>query len=119
MSSSNKLIEVIQGEEQLFNIDLTSQKTQRPFDLTGNTEIKVCFDSEGTVVQKTKTATEVTVVGSPLLGQISVTLLAADTTTLPFTKNGLIIVTVLFASSGPKKAKLKPAFTVAEDTCTT
>lgn len=113
------MIEVIQGEKQTFNIDLTSKKTGKSFDLTGNTEITVCFKSGTTIIEKTKTATEVSEVGDPLLGQITVDLLTTDTATMLPTQEGIIVVEVDFGSGDVRKAIQNNAFTVEADPCAT
>lgn len=112
-----KPIEVIQGEKQTFNIDLTSKKTGKPFDLTGNTEIEVCFKAGETVISKKKTLTEVTVVGDAQLGQISTDLSTTDSATLPVVSNGLIVVSIDFGGGLVKKAIFECAFTVKADPC--
>jgi len=110
------MLEIIQGEDQAVPIDLTSRKTGKPFDLTGATEILVCFKSGAQKVEKKLTDTDVSIVGSPLLGQITTDLTPADTTSLGSTDNGTIVVTIT-QPAGITKSVKKDAFTVLEDPC--
>jgi len=76
---------VIQGAQVPFTINLTETKNQNgvkvttPFDLTGNTEIEVCFKVGSTVVSKKKTVgAGVLIIGAEIDGKISSTLEIAD-----------------------------------------
>lgn len=87
-------IKIIQGETKTINIDVISEKTQRAFDMTGHTEITVCIVSGTTKIELTETGGRVVVVGDPKFGQLTLTLTAAESTSLPQTSNGNIEVTV-------------------------
>ncbi len=89
------MLEIIQGEQQPYKIDLTSKKTGKPFDLTGNVEIDVCFKAGSTVIVKKKTLSQV-VVDSALLGQISGNLEVGDTESMSPLTDGQIEVLVNF-----------------------
>ena len=110
------IIEIIQGEQQPFTIDLVSKATGKPFDLTGYDEITVCFKSESTIVTK-DTSSGVSVLGDEKLGQITGTLETTDTTTMPATSHGHIEVAVDFGGGDIKKAQLLNKFIVIESIC--
>jgi len=111
------MIEVIQGERQRFLIDLASKKTKKPFDLTGNDDIEVCFKAGTTLIVKKRTLTEVTIIGDPLLGQIEVFLTKDETPTLPPVTDGITVTTILFPGDDVKKAIELDAFMVIADPC--
>lgn len=111
------MLDIIQGEKQPFEFNLTSKKSGGPFDLTGNIEIEVCFKSGTTIVTKKKTLSEITVVGSPELGQISGDLEVADTDSLPSTENGDVEIKIDFGGGDIKKAQILGAFKVTEKIC--
>lgn len=110
-------IDVIQGERKPWTIDLTSSKTGKPFDLTGNTEIKVCFQAGSTTIELLKTLAEVTVVGLDELGQISGELTTTQSDSLTPTTEGNIEVHVTFGAGDVRKAQLINAFTVTAKIC--
>ncbi len=112
------MIEIIQGEKQPYELDLTSKETGTNFDLTGVTDIIVCFRSGSTTVIKKKSLAEVVVVGNPVLGQISGDLLIADTNSLPATEQGDIEVVIDVDGAGDiQKAQKLGSFTVTEGIC--
>ena len=110
------VVKIIQGEKQTVTIELTSQKSGNKFDLTGATEIVVCFVAGTTVIQKLLSLSEVTVV-SALNGEITADLLVADTDTLPATTDGKVEVQVTFGAGDVRKAQILNAFTVAAKFC--
>jgi len=89
------MLDIIQGEQQPYKIDLTSKKTGLPFDLTGNVEIEVCFKAGSTIIVKKKTLSEV-IVDSEILGQISGNLEVFDTNPLTPLTDGSIEVSTIF-----------------------
>ena len=111
------MIEIIQGEKQPITIDLVSSKTGKRIDLTGNTEITVCFQAGSTLISKTKTATEVVVVGDPADGQITADLQVADTDSMPTTSSGSIEVVIDFGSGDVRKSQILEAFQVIQKIC--
>ena len=111
------MIEIIQGEKQIFNINLKSKKTGLPLDLTGNTEIEVCFKSGDIIISKKKTDSKVSVVGDVKLGQITTTLLIADTPLLPPTSEGAIEVVVTKGAGEVEKSQDLNAFSVVAGIC--
>jgi hypothetical protein len=114
--TTRKVIEIIQGEQQPFTIDLISKETGKPYDLTSATDIEVCFSAESSSVTK-NFASGVSVVGDPVLGQITGTLEIADTTALTPTAHGHIEVTIISSASDHKKAQLLNQFIVLATLC--
>jgi len=113
------MIQVIQGERQPFIIDLESEKTGKPFDLTGFTEIQVCFKAGTTVISKLESvpADNVAVVGGPTNGQISAELAAVDSDTLAATSGGQIEVIISFSATNIQKTQILDAFAVLDKIC--
>lgn len=111
------MIEVIQGEKQPFTIRLRSKSTGDPWDLSANVEIKVCFKSGTTIVEKLKTLAEVSIVGAVTEGKIQTDLLIADTNLLPKTTEGHIEVLVDYGSGDVRKTQILGAFHVIEKIC--
>jgi len=111
------MIEVIQGEKQTVNIDLVSKTSGKPFDLTGASEIKVCFKSGSTIITKLLSLLEVSVVGDPLLGQITTDLSTTNTDAMTATNKGDIQVTVDYGAGNVKKAIINEAFSVTTKIC--
>jgi len=71
---------IYQGADRTLSPIYINQSNGRPYDLTGVTAITVCFPAtDGTTVQYTLAASEVAIVGSPLLGTISVTMSSVKT----------------------------------------
>jgi len=63
---------IFQGSDKVLHLTLR-QANGDPLNLTGNTEITVCFDgTSGTPVTFLRTGGGVTVIGSDLLGKIDV-----------------------------------------------
>ena len=110
------MIKIIQGEQQPFTIDLKSAETGKPFDLTGYSEITVCFKAGSSLVSK-DTSSGVSVVGDPMLGQISGTLEVADTSSLTSTASGSIEVTIDFGGGNIKKTQILNEFSVSQTLC--
>lgn len=74
-------IDIVQGQDKVFYVDLFYKDTQEPFDLTGVSEIVASFPAtiSGTTVEEKYTLSGVAVVGAAGGGKISVTCPAADT----------------------------------------
>ena len=66
------MLNIIQGEDKTFTV-LFRKEDGRPFDLTGATEIKLCFPGTTAVQEISLTGTEISVVNA-LLGEISATI---------------------------------------------
>jgi len=109
-------VDVIQGEKQSFTINL-KQPSGSPFDLTGFTEITVCFKAGSTVVQKLESLAEVSVVGADTLGTITVDLAIADSDSFSPTGEGHIEVHVAFSASDVRKTQILNAFQVTAKLC--
>jgi len=111
------MVEVIQGEKQAFTVNVVKKGTTTvPFDLTGFTEITVCFKVGSSVVVKTETGGDVAVVGDPLLGQISVSLTVADTSAMA-PGNGDIEVDVEKGAGENTKSQSLDSFIVVASIC--
>ena len=110
------MLEIFQGEDQSATIDLESKKTGKPFDLTGATEIEVCFIGGTTIIKRLLSLSEVSVVGSPLNRQISTSLTAAQTATLVVTQAGNIQVRIT-QPGGVSMVQILNAFAVKADLC--
>lgn len=110
------MVDVIQAERQSFTIKLRDQDGD-PFDLTGFSEITVCFVAGSTVVTKTQTGAEVSVVGSDELGVISTALTTTDSDSMPKTSQGNIEVQIDFGGGDVRKTQFFGAFKVSEKLC--
>jgi len=111
-------LEIIQGEKQPYNIDLTSKASGKPFDLTGVSDITVCFKTDAIVIEKTLGALEVSIVGDPQLGQITGNLLVADTDSMTPTTEGQIEIQIDVDGAGDiKKSQILNGFIVLEKIC--
>ena len=112
------MIQVIQGERQEFTIDLTSEKTGNKFDLTGFSEIKVCFKAGTTIIEKLESvpADNVSVV-SAINGQISAELSVADTDAMTAANDGAIEIEIDFGGGDIKKVQILSAFNVVNKIC--
>jgi len=71
---------IFQGSDKILNLKLREENGD-PFDLTGETEITVCFKAAdgGASIDLTKGGGDVTITGSLLLGKISVSISDANT----------------------------------------
>jgi len=108
--------EIIQGEKQDFAFNLKSKSTGNRFDLTGFSEIKVCFKSGTTLVEKLESLAEVTVV-SAADGQITTSLSVADTDSFAKSDDGDVEIHVDFGGGDVKKSQILGAFFVTEKLC--
>lgn len=69
------MLHAVQGENLTYKVNLISQDTDLPFDLTGATEIKVLHPGkDGTPVEATLTNGAISVIGDSKLGQFEVAL---------------------------------------------
>ena len=111
------MLKIIQNEKQSFSISLKSEASGGPFDLTGNTEIRVCFKSGEVVTILTKTGAEITVDGDPLLGIISGALTVAQTGAMGVVGSGVIEVEVTKGAGEVTKTQILGAFSVTASVC--
>ena len=109
--------QIVQGEQQTFVIQLSRKQdnVQFPFDLTGYTEIQVCFKSNTTIVEK-DTSSDVTVVGPDTDGKIQAILQVADTESFQ-TGKGDIEVVVTKPAGEVTKWQIPNSFQVSEAIC--
>jgi len=110
------MIVIIQGEKQPFELNLSSLKNGTAFDLTGFTDITVCFKIGSTTIEKKESDGDVTVVSEPR-GEISTFLTVADTDSLTPGTDGAIEVLVDFGGGDIKKAQDLNAFKVVAKIC--
>lgn len=117
-------IEITQGETAPIIVDLVTVKDgkESPFDLTDATEILACFfkqeDSNIANLQKKfSIPPEITKVGEPKLGIISIKLDPVDTLLLKVGPDQDFEVVVISPSVGTKKARFKNALTVLPSIC--
>ena len=76
MSGCN-LIEIVQGEDRVFVLKLTSNScdSKEPYDLSNVTAIKGVFKgANGTNVEVTLAASEIAILGSPFAGKLQFTI---------------------------------------------
>jgi len=90
------MLDIIQGEQQPYKINLTSKKTGLPFNFTGNVEVEVCFKADSTIIVHKKTLGQV-VVDSEILGQLSGDLQVFETDPLTPLLDGSIEIKTIFA----------------------
>ncbi len=113
------MIEVIQGEQQFYSIDLVKSSNKRPVDLTGISEISVCFNTKDTVTTHTLGAAEIEIVGSPLLGQIQATpgLLIAETTAMIESDDGIVEVVLDYGGGNVQRIQIENSLSVKASKC--
>lgn len=106
--------QVIQGESETFTINLGvrgSDGITRPFDLTGQTSIRMCFKHSGGVIEKTAS-----VVGAESDGKVTSTLSTADTAVMVASDSGTIETEVV-QPSATTKFRSENAFQVIASIC--
>ena len=113
------MIEIIQGEQQFYSIDLVVQSTKRPVDLTGTTEISVCFNTKDVVTTHTLGASEIEIVGSPVLGQIQSTpgLTVARTEAMLVSDDGIVEVVLDYGSGDIQRIQIENGLIVKPSKC--
>ncbi len=110
------MIDIIQEERQPFTIQIRSNLTNDPYDLTGNSDIKVCFKTASGVTELTKSGARITVEDAKL-GIISGALTQAETDAMPVENNGLIEIQLDFGGGDVRKVQVTNAFVVREKAC--
>jgi len=91
------MLDIIQGEQQPYTIDVTSKKTGGPFDFTGNVEVEVCFKAGSTIIVHKKTLGQVSVDSPEILGKLSGDLQVNETKPLTPLQDGSIEISTTFA----------------------
>lgn len=89
-----------------------------PVDLTGVTEISTCFqNTTGAELVLTKTGGAITVLGSPVLGKLSIALTAAQTALLALTDTDVLELALTYPSSDPIGIQIPQAYSVVASQC--
>jgi len=79
---ARKKVTIIRGEKRTISVTIVEEDSLEAYDLTGNSEIKVCLkNQDGTTLELTKTGTQVTVV-SEIKGKISFVVSETDSPNL-------------------------------------
>lgn len=114
---------VIQGEKEVFTINLTETETlgdgtkvTKPFDLTGNTEIEVCFQVSPSKISKTLTGAEVSVIGVDTDGKVQTAMEVADSDAFAV-GDGNIEVVVTKGVGEVTKFQILNSFQIAAKIC--
>ncbi len=111
------MLKIIQNERQPFTINLVSESNNGlPFDLTGYSEITVCFKAGTTVTTLTETGARITVVEAKI-GQISGALTQAETDAMSVVTSGLIEIAVDFGGGDVRKTQIVNSFSVTAKVC--
>lgn len=117
MANCRDQVRIIQGGIKTFAVRLRSQSTRDPLDLTGVTEIEVCFqNSDGSELMLSKTDDEISVEGDPKIGKIQVELTAEQTALLLPVDNETLEVSVNLGD-GPLKCQIPNAYSVIQSEC--
>lgn len=114
---------IIQGEKETFTINLTEKESlsdgtilTKPFDLTGFTEIEVCFKVGTTIKSKKLTLAEVSVIGLDTDGKIQVALEVADSNGFGVGQ-GSIEVVITKAVGDVTKFQILNSFQIVQKFC--
>lgn len=111
------MLKIIQNESKPFTITITSESNDGlPFDLTGFSDIKVCFKSGSLITELTQSGGRITVV-TALLGLISGTLTQAETDAMSVVTDGQIEIQVDFGGGDVRKSQIDSAFIVKAKLC--
>jgi len=113
------MLDIIQGERQtwkitIFKVDATGVKSFQ--DLTGNTEIKVCFKSGVNLLELTKTASRV-IVDTLLEGKISGEITVIESDAMPEIADGSTEVQVHFSATDIRKSIIIDSHKVTAKLC--
>lgn len=114
---------IVQGEKETFTINLTEKESlsdgtilTKPFDLTGFTEIEVCFKVDTIKVSKKQTAAEVAVIGADTDGKIQTSLEIANTDSFQV-GDGSIEIVITKAAGDVTKFQILNSFQIAAKIC--
>ncbi len=111
------MLKIIQNEKQPFTINMTSEQLNGlPFDLTGFSDITVCFKAGSVVTTLTESGSRITVVEEKI-GQISGALTQAETDAMSIVTSGIIEIAVDFGGGDVRKTQINNAFSVIEKVC--
>lgn len=112
---------IIQGGAKTLNVRLLQKingVVGDPVDFTGVTQISTCFlKSDGTELMLSLTGLAIAIVGSPLLGRLSIALTSAQTALLAAIENGTLELTITYGILDPIKVRILGAYEVVETEC--
>lgn len=110
---------VVRGEDRELSLDAINSSNEKPFDLTGVTEIVACFTNElGTVLTKKMTdALNPIVMVEPKLGSYKIPLITTETDTLAEVIKETLRVEFTLPSGKKRVAIYNNALTVISRGC--
>jgi hypothetical protein len=89
-----------------------------PVDLTGITEITTCFlQSDNTELMLSKTGGQITIIGSPFLGKLSIYLSAANSALLQAVDTATLQLSLVYGTDDPILIQIPTAYAVVDSTC--
>jgi len=116
------MLDIIQGERQtwkitVFKVDAAGVKSFQ--DLTGNTEIKVCFKSGVNLLELTRVGAPSgrVIVDNALEGKISGEIKIAETDAMPETADGSVEVQIHFSATDIRKSIILDSHKVTAKIC--
>lgn len=117
MATKVDQVDIIHGEDKDITLDLLDEEG-KPFDLTGNTEIKACFvNDDDTILSKLRTTGGITVSGDDKLGVIVVTVTKAESALLKAGVRQSFEVVVTDAGGKDHKAQFIGKLNIHESIC--
>lgn len=112
---------IIQGSKATLLIRLiqsTNGIQGDPVDLTGITEITTCFQkADGTELMLSFTGGAVSILGSPLLGKLSISLTAAQSALLALVDTAVLEISLIYSGGDPVKVQIVSAYSVVASMC--
>lgn len=113
-----KPFKIYQGGKAVFQVNILNKETRTPFDLTGATQIHTCFTNDDGTELMLSLSSGVTIQGNPILGQILISLTAAQTALLiPVQLGTLELAITLLLGSDPIKTQILNAYDVLASVC--
>ena len=111
-------VEIIQGSKGQLNCKFLRKASRDPFDLTGVTDIQVCFaNDDGTELQLSLLTGGITIVGNPVIGLFSISLTRAQTLALAVDDHATLQVGFVVAGGDPEIFSIPAAYTIIASTC--
>lgn len=89
-----------------------------PVDFTGITDIQTCFqNTDGTELMLSLLGGAILILGSPLLGKLSIALTSAQTSLLALVDTAILELSLIYGSSDPIKIQVPNAYSVVASQC--
>lgn len=110
------MLNIIQNERKPWSLTL-KDSNGAPFDLTGATNVLVCFKADNTVIELNLAPDARVVIDNAVLGKISGYLTQAETDTMPATNKGDLEISADFGGGDVRKAQVFNAFIVKAKLC--